>query len=144
MAHRCIGAPRLRLGCRVALFNTMVADTTPEPITLGDLLSSVARRATDGQLRSMTLIGVFGAAVIAGVLGRAGWLGAAGALAVGAYGAWGLADRALSRLWSRPGAHRGVVIAVSAVRAASAAVATLAAVALLATALLPIFGGLVR
>lgn len=123
---------------------TMVADTTPESATLGDILTSVARRASDGQLLAMTLTGLIGAVVLVELLGRAGWLAAAGALAVGAYGGWAIADRSLSTLWARPGAPATVVLLLRFVRAAAVVVATLATIALAATALMPIFGGLVR
>lgn len=118
----------------------MVADTSPEPVTLSEILTTVARRATDTQLLAMLLTGLVGAAIIAELLGRQGWLGAAGALAVGAYGGWGIADRELNALWSKPGAARGPVLALRVARGIAAIVATLATVSLFATALIPVLG----
>lgn len=118
----------------------MVADTSPEPLTLAEFLTSVARRATDGQLLAMTLTGFGGAVVLEALLGRKGWLGAAGALAVGAYGAWGIADRELNELWSRPGSPASKTLPLRAVRALAAVVAALAAVALLASMFIPMLG----
>ncbi|MEA3244518.1 MAG: hypothetical protein U9Q74_00030 [Gemmatimonadota bacterium] len=118
----------------------MIADTSPEPLTLAEILTSVARRATDGQLLAMTLVGLGGTVVIEALLGRKGWLGAAGALAVGAYGAWGIADRELNELWSRPGSPRAKVLPLQLLRALAAMTATLSAVALLAAVFIPMLG----
>ncbi|SRR5581483_4070450 len=118
----------------------MIADTSSEPVTLADILSSVARRASDGQLLAMTLTGFGGAVAIEALLGRKGWLGAAGALAVGAYGAWGIADRELNELWAQPGAPRAKTLPLHLLRGLAAITATLAAVALLASVFIPILG----
>ena len=71
----------------------MVADTTPEPTTLAEILTVAARRATDTQHLTMAIVGAAGALTLALFFGRAGWLGAAAALALGAYGLWGMSDR---------------------------------------------------
>lgn len=118
----------------------MVADTSPEPATLAEILTAVARRATDGQLLAMTITGLAGSVVLEELLGRQGWLAAAGALAVGSYGAWAIADRELNERWSRPGARGPGIVALRFARATSAVVATLAVVALLATVFIPILG----
>ncbi|HVZ47601.1 MAG TPA: hypothetical protein VG916_02345 [Gemmatimonadaceae bacterium] len=118
----------------------MVADTTPEPLSLGELLTAAARRATDGQLLAMTITGITGATVLVELLGRQGWLAAAGALAVGAYGGWAIADRELNERWSRPGARGPVILGLRAARALAAVVATLAVVALLGTVFIPVLG----
>ena len=63
-----------------------------------------------------------------------------GALAVGAYGGWGIADRELNALWSRPGAPAGPVLALRFARGLAASVATLATVALLGSVFIPLLG----
>ena len=88
----------------------------------------------------MMISGLAGAAIVALVLGRKGWLAAAGLLAIGAYGAWGIADRALARLYATPGSLRGPVLAWRLLRAVSAVAATLASISALAGAFLPVFG----
>lgn len=118
----------------------MLADTAREPQSLGEILAAVARRASDGQLLIMTLVGFAGTAALVQILDRQGWLAAAGALAVGSYGAWGIADRELNERWSRPGAKGPVIIALRLGRAVAAVVATLAAVALAATMFIPFLG----
>ena len=122
----------------------MIADTTPEPATLGDILTSVASRASDGHLLAMMLTGLIGAVVLLELLGRSGWLAAAGALAVGAYGGWAIADRSLSTLWARPGAPATMVLLLRFARGVAVVVAALATIALAASVLMPVFGGRVR
>lgn len=124
----------------------MVADTTPgpEPASLGEILASIARRAGTSRLAAMALTGLGGAATLWFLFGRAGVLAAAGALAIGAYGVWGLADRDLNTLWSRPGASHLPGWIAGGLRAVAAVVAALASLSFLALLLLPIFSGLVR
>jgi hypothetical protein len=118
----------------------MVADTTPEPTTLAEILVTAARRATDRQLLSMAVVGLAGAAVVATFFGRAGWLGAAAALAVGAYGTWGMSDRRLNALWSVPGSTARQVNPLRLIRAVSAVIAALAVVSVLGTVFVPMLG----
>jgi hypothetical protein len=118
----------------------MVADTTPEPSTLSEILITAARRATDQQLIVMAALGWSGAAIVVLGFGRAGWLGAAAALAVGAYGTWGIADRRLNALWSIPGSSPRVVNPLRLLRAVSAIVATLAVVSVLGSVFIPMLG----
>lgn len=124
----------------MALLHLMAADTSPEPVSLGELLAGVARRASYHHLRAMMIIGVFGAAAIATLVRGEGWFGAAGALAVGAYGAWGIADRKLIRLWAQPGASRLAVFTWSIARGLAALVAGLAGVTFLASMFIPVIG----
>jgi len=124
----------------MALFHVMVADTSPEPASLGELLAGAARRASYRELRAMMIIGAFGAAVIGTLVSGEGWFGAAGALAVGAYGAWGVADQKLTMLWSRPGASRLPVFGWRIARGMAALVAVLAAVTFLASMFIPVIG----
>lgn len=124
----------------MALFHLMVADTSPEPVSLGELLAGVARRASCRDLRAMMIIGTFGAAAIAALVRGGGWFGAAGALAVGAYGAWGIADQKLARLWAQPGAPRVPVFAWRIARGLAALVAGLAGVTFLASMFIPVIG----
>jgi hypothetical protein len=119
----------------------MVADTSPEPLSLAEILTSVARRASDRQLIAMAATGIFGAVALELLLGRKGWLGAAGALAVGAYGAWSITDRRLNQLWSVPGSSRSRTLPLRVARAASAVVGTLAALALMASIFIPVIEG---
>lgn len=120
------------------------ARTPAEPASLGEILAAVARRAGVSRLGAMAMTGVGGALAIWFLLGRAGVLPAAGALAVGAYGVWGLADRDLNTMWSRPEGPHGPTHVVAAIRAIAAVVAALASLSFLALLLLPIFSGLVR
>lgn len=118
----------------------MVADPPAPPATLSEILTHVARRAKDGQLATMAVTGLAGAAIIALVLGRSGWLAAAAALAVGAYGTWGIADRELNKLYAAPGSPGGRVLAWRLARGVSAVTATLAAVSTLGTMFFPLLG----
>ena len=118
----------------------MVADEPHEPLTLSDLLMAAARRAPEGQLLAMALVGLGGAATLAVVFGRVGWLGAAAALTVGAYGGWGMADRELSALYAVPGSRRTTVNLLRLGRAVAAIVATLAAVSALGAVFVPMLG----
>lgn len=122
----------------------MIADP-PAPIdapaSLGEILTGVARRATDARLSTMMIAGFAGALIVGVLLGRKGWLGAAGLLAIGAYGAWGIADRRLEQLYATPGSPRGPVLVWRLARAVSAIVAILASVSLLASGLIPVFVG---
>lgn len=118
----------------------MVADTTPEPTTLAEILTVAARRATDRQHLTMAIVGITGALVLALVYGRAGWLGAAAALALGAYGTWGMSDRRLNALWSVPGSSPTAVNPLRFIRAVSAVVATLAIISVLGSLFYPLIG----
>lgn len=118
----------------------MVADASPEPVSLGELLAGVARRASYRDLSAMMIIGTFGAAAIAILLKGGGLFGAAGALAIGAFGAWGIADQKLTQLWSRPGAPRLLELAWRAARGTAALVATLATVTFMASLFIPVIG----
>jgi hypothetical protein len=115
------------------------ASPTP-PASLGEMLTSVARHATDARLTTMMISGLAGAAIVALVLGRRGWLGAAALLAIGAYGGWGIADRELNRLYSRPGASRGLVLSFRLLRALCAIVAGAASVSAAFQLLTPLLG----
>ena len=110
------------------------------PTTLGEILTSIARRVTDARLTTMMVSGLAGAAIVALVLGRKGWLGAAALLAIGAYGAWGIADRELSRLYSLPGASRALVLALRLLRALCTVVAGAASVSAAFQLLTPLLG----
>ena len=88
----------------------------------------------------MVIIGAFGAVVIAALIPGGGLFGAAGALAVGAYGAWGIADRRLAKLWSQPGTPRVPVMAWRIARGSAVLVATLSAVTLMAAMFIPVLG----
>ena len=118
----------------------MIADPPAPPSTLGEILTVVARRATDSQLATMTISGLAGALIVALLLGRAGWLPAAGLLAIGAYGAWAIADRALGKLYAVPGSPRGRVFAWRLARTVGAIAAVLASVSALAVVFRPVLG----
>ena len=121
----------------------MIADPpapTDDPASLGEILTGVARRATDARLSTMMMSGVVGALIVGMLLGRKGWLGAAGLLAIGAYGAWGIADRRLEHLYATPGSPRGSVLAWRLARAIGAIVATLGVVSVLGVMFSPMFG----
>jgi hypothetical protein len=118
----------------------MVADTTPEPTTLAEILTAAARRATDSQHLTMAIVGFTGALVLGLFFGRAGWLGAAASLALGAYGVWGMSDRRLNALWSEPGSPASAVNPLRFIRAISAIVATLAVVSVLGSVFVPMLG----
>ena len=118
----------------------MVADTTPEPTTLAEILTVAARRATDSQHLTMAILGTTGAVVLGLFFGRAGWLGAAAALALGAYGLWGMSDRRLNALWAEPGSEPHMVNPLRFIRAVSAIVATLAVVSVLGSVFIPMLG----
>jgi hypothetical protein len=118
----------------------MIADTTPEPATLAEIVISAARRADPTHLFAMMCVGLGGTLVIEQSFGRAGWLGAAASLSIGAYGAWGLADRKLNALWSVPGSSPSHVNLLRFARALAAIVAMLAAVAMVGSVFVPAFG----
>jgi hypothetical protein len=118
----------------------MVADTTPEPTTLAEILTAAARRATDSQHLTMAIVGFSGALILALFFGRMGWLGAAAALALGAYGTWGMSDRRLNALWSEPGSPASAVNPLRFIRAVSAIVATLAIISVLGSLFYPLIG----
>ena len=118
----------------------MIADTTPEPESLAELVVSAARRANSTQLFVMLCVGFGGAMLIDFFFGRAGWIGAAAVLSVGAYGAWGLADRKLNALWSVPGSDPRAVNLLRFARAVAAIVATLGAVVTLGSIFVPALG----
>ena len=118
----------------------MIADPPAPPASLGEILAIVARRATDARLSTMMISGLAGAAIVAILIGRRGWLGAAALLAIGAYGGWGIADRALAKLYAIPGAPRGQVLGWRLARALGAFVAAVASVAALGATLLPVLG----
>lgn len=118
----------------------MIADPPAPPASLGEILTVVARRATDARLSTMMISGFAGAVIVAIVLGRRGWLGAAALLAIGAYGAWGIADRALAKLYATPGSPRGKVLGWRIARALSGFIAAVASVSALGATLLPVLG----
>src|SRR5690349_25148145 len=105
----------------------MIADTSPEPQSLAEIVVSAARRADNTQLFVMMCVGTGGALLVDFYFGRAGWFGAAAVMAVGAYGAWGLSDRMLNALWSAPGSEAWLVNFWRFARAVAAIVATLGA-----------------
>ena len=118
----------------------MIADPPAPPESLGEILTIVARRATDARLATMMMSGLVGAVIVALVLGRRGWLGAAALLAIGAYGGWGIADRALAKLYATPGSPRGQVLWWTFARFLGGFVAAVASVAALGATLLPALG----
>ena len=118
----------------------MIADPPAPPDSLGEILTIVARRATDARLLTMMISGLAGAAIVAILIGRRGWLGAAALLAIGAYGGWGIADRALAKLYATPGSPRARVLGWRIARAVSGFVAGAASVSALGATLLPVLG----
>jgi hypothetical protein len=130
----------LHSGAVVALFNRMIADTSPEPTTLAEIVTAAARRADNTQLFTMMCVGIGGALVIDQFFGRAAWLAAAAALGIGAYGAWGLTDRKLNALWSVPGSSTSAVNGLRVARALAAIVAVLSGVAVLGSVFVPALG----
>ena len=131
---------RLRVNGAGALFHYMIAEPPAPPDSLGDILTVVARRATDARLSTMMIAGLAGAVIVGILLGRKGWLGAAALLAIGAYGGWGIADRALAKLYATPGSPRRAVMFWQFARFIGGLVATAAAVAALGATLLPALG----
>jgi len=89
---------------------------------------------------TMTVAGLAGAAIVALILGRKGWLWAAALLAIGAYGAWGIADRALAKLYAAPGSPAGRVLALRLLRAFYAIVAGAASISAAFQLLTPLLG----
>lgn len=130
----------LRSRCGGALFIVMIADPPAPPESLGEILTIVARRATDARLATMMMSGLVGAAIVVLVLGRKGWLGAAALLAIGAYGGWGIADHALARLYATPGSPRGQVLWWMFARFVGGFLAVVASVAALGATLIPALG----
>ena len=88
----------------------------------------------------MMISGLAGAIIVGIVLGRKGWLGAAALLAIGAYGAWGISDRALAKLYATPGSPRGQVLWWRIARGLGGFVAAVASVTALGATLLPVLG----
>jgi hypothetical protein len=118
----------------------VIADTTPEPTTLAELVTVAARRADTTQLFVMMCVGFGGALLVDYYFGRAGWYAAGAPLAIGAYGAWGLADRKLNALWSEPDSDPYVVNLLRLARGIAAIVATLGALAVLGSIFVPGLG----
>lgn len=118
----------------------MIADSTPHPESLPELLAAVARRASDAHLWTMAVVGLGGALALGAIMGRAGWTVPAAALAIGAYGAWGIADRNLNARVSQPGGSIRVEWIVRTARAVAALVALLASVSALAVIFIPLLG----
>lgn len=118
----------------------MIADAPPQPESLPELLAAVARRASDAHLRAMAVVGTGGALTLGAIMGRPGWTVAAAALAIGAYGAWGIADRELTARVSQPGGSRRVERLVRAARAIAGVVALFASVSALAVVFIPLLG----
>lgn len=106
----------------------MHAESTKAPLpdtrTLGELVASLARRASDGLLVACAALGVAGVAVI-GFVVRPVWYLTPLMLGLAAFGAWGIADRERFALGARGmvfQAIRGVAILLGVAAAASAAV----------------------
>jgi hypothetical protein len=118
----------------------VIADTTPEPQTLAEIVVSAARRADNTHLFVMMCVGLGGAMLVDFYFGRAGWFGAAAPLAIGAYGAWGLSDRKLNALWSVPGSDDRAIILLRLARGLSGLAAILGAVVTLSAVFVPALG----
>lgn len=106
----------------------MHAESTKAPLpdtrTLGELVTSLARRAPDGLLVACAAVGIAGTAAI-GFLVRPVWYLTPLMLGIAAFGGWGIADRERSALGARGIVFhvvRSVAILMGVAAAASAAV----------------------
>lgn len=101
--------------------------SAPERPTIYAMLADRARRTSDGGLAACTAAGLLALATLIGLQPR-WWPPLVPVIALGAFGAWGIADRELASRPAAGGGARGAGAALRIVKWASAAIGTLAAV----------------
>lgn len=109
---------------------------TGRDLTLPSLLAARARTASDGRLAVDTGVGLIAGSLAIALRPPAWSVMASAALCLVAFGAWGIADRAVS---DHPAGGRGLR-AVRGLRAAAAALGVLGALGLIATGMALVLG----